>query len=115
MQAWEPLATELACSSSDDEVARLIARLLQQDQTAASSCQDLPVLLGCDTRLSSPALMQAASEGIQAMGLRAVQLGQVTTPQLHFQASRHPGHRLSVPCCMHYVLMEVPTLGLTQA
>uniref|UniRef100_A0A7S3R0L6 Phosphoacetylglucosamine mutase n=1 Tax=Dunaliella tertiolecta TaxID=3047 RepID=A0A7S3R0L6_DUNTE len=104
-QAWEPLATELAGCSSDDEVARLIISLLQSESNLASPANpardtalgSLAVLVGCDTRPSSPVLTQAACEGIQAMGVRAVQLGQVTTPQLHFQvAALNAGH-LSLP------------------
>eukprot|EP00983_Pelagomonas_calceolata_P113785 1160021-Pelagomonas_calceolata.AAC.6 len=114
LQAWEPLATELAGCSSDDEVARLIISLLQSESNLASPANpardtalgSLAVLVGCDTRPSSPVLTQAACEGIQAMGVRAVQLGQVTTPQLHFQEAHgralieyQAGKIDSMQCC----------------
>lgn len=46
------------------------------------------VLLACDTRPSSPALMAAAAAGVQALGGLAVDCGRLTTPQLHWQLRR---------------------------
>ena len=46
------------------------------------------VLLACDTRPSSPALMAAAAAGVQALGGVAVDCGRLTTPQLHWQLRR---------------------------
>jgi phosphoacetylglucosamine mutase len=39
---------------------------------------------GRDTRPSSPHLVAVAAEGIAAVGVRMLDLGLVTTPQLHF-------------------------------
>lgn len=46
------------------------------------------VLLACDTRPSSPALLAAAAAGVQALGGLAVDCGRLTTPQLHWQLRR---------------------------
>lgn len=46
------------------------------------------VLLACDTRPSSPALLAAAAAGVQALGGVAVDCGRLTTPQLHWQLRR---------------------------
>lgn len=88
-QAWEPLATELACASSDDEVSRLMARLLEQSEGGAppGSPPQLAVFVGYDTRPSAGELVSAAKAGVQAMGLHVLDLGQVSTPQLHFQVA----------------------------
>lgn len=49
------------------------------------------VLIGIDTRTSSPSLADACKAGVQSMGLQARELGLVTTPELHFcvQTSNH--------------------------
>lgn len=39
MQAWEPLATEIACAPDDRAVAHLVHRLLADAPEAASTCQ----------------------------------------------------------------------------
>lgn len=46
------------------------------------------MLLACDTRPSGPALLAAAAAGVEALGGQAVQCGQLTTPQLHWQVRR---------------------------
>jgi len=46
------------------------------------------VLLACDSRPSSPALLAAAAAGVQALGGVAVDCGLLTTPQLHWQLRR---------------------------
>lgn len=46
------------------------------------------VLLACDSRPSSPALLAAAAAGVQALGAVAIDCGQLTTPQLHWQLRR---------------------------
>lgn len=62
------------------------------EASAEGSCLDAgsvaKVLLACDTRPSSPALMAAAAAGVQALGGVAVDCGRLTTPQLHWQLRR---------------------------
>lgn len=85
-QSWEPLATELA-NCSDDEVGKLLQRVLDQAETKADpeAAKNLSVVVGCDTRPSAEELVQAAESGIEALELTVRDLGKVTTPQLHFQ------------------------------
>ncbi len=98
-QAWEAFATELARASDDREVARLVQRLLDaiDPEAAPPSASHAPapavVLLGCDTRPSAARLVAAARAGVEALAgvptpasqPLVLDLGQVTTPQLHFQ------------------------------
>ena len=42
------------------------------------------VVVGRDTRVSSPALAQACKDGILAVGGKCEDIGLVTTPQLHY-------------------------------
>jgi phosphoacetylglucosamine mutase len=113
-QAWEPLATELACASDDAQVAAIVASALSQPPPchasdthgahAAAMQRPAPaVLIGCDTRPSAARLVAAASAGVRAMGVEVLDAGTVTTPQLHFMVAArnagpsHPGPPASLP------------------
>ena len=45
---------------------------------------DARVMIACDTRESSPRLIQALSAGISSLGVTIKDFGLLTTPQLHF-------------------------------
>ena len=65
--------------------------VLQQHTTYTSHLhadKQARVLLACDTRPSSPALLAAAVAGVETLGGTAVQCGQLTTPMLHWQLRR---------------------------
>ncbi|KAG2426457.1 hypothetical protein HXX76_011688 [Chlamydomonas incerta] len=90
-QAFEPIATELANCSSDEEVASVLRdRVMATPATTSAHGAHavergaLTVLVGHDTRPSAPALMAAALAGVRALGVHAHSCGCVTTPQLHF-------------------------------
>ncbi len=55
---------------------------------AATAGAPARVLLACDSRPSSPALLAAAAAGVEALGGVAVDCGLLTTPQLHWQLRR---------------------------
>ena len=57
-------------------------------QPAAAAGAPAKVLLACDSRPSSPALLAAAAAGVEALGGVAVDCGLLTTPQLHWQLRR---------------------------
>ena len=42
------------------------------------------VFIACDTRDSSPRLIDALTAGIEAIGIKVKNFGELTTPQLHF-------------------------------
>lgn len=61
------------------------------------------VIVGRDTRLSSPALSQACVRGVEAVGGSAVDLGVVTTPQLHYMVvATNTGGAYGVPTIQGY-------------
>lgn len=81
-EEWEPYATDVA-NAPDDQLWNVISGL------AATVGADLSVpavvVVGRDTRVSSPALSMAVCDGVGVMqpaGVRS--LGIVTTPQLHY-------------------------------
>ncbi|KAF6778502.1 hypothetical protein AHF37_02177 [Paragonimus kellicotti] len=77
--AWEPVVVDfMHCSTS------LVAEWLQEKVTNLEAHVHPRVVLGYDTRASSPSLAEEVLVGIEAMSGLCVRLGLVTTPQLHF-------------------------------
>jgi len=80
-QAWESEASALAnCADSElaGEVERLVTKFSLPTQVAGL------VVVGRDTRQSSPALSQAVIRGVEVVGGVVQDIGVVTTPQLHY-------------------------------
>jgi phosphoacetylglucosamine mutase len=76
---WEAWATQLAQAPTAQEAAALVQRLV-----GGASAGGAAVVVGRDTRPSGPGLFAAAAAGVAALGVRLVDAGEVTTPQLHF-------------------------------
>lgn len=64
----------------DEEIARRIGRAYGEFLRPRS------VVVGCDGRLSSPALKQAVAEGLMAAGVDVVDIGQTGTEEVYFAA-----------------------------
>ena len=64
----------------DEEIARRIGRAYGQYLRPRS------VVVGCDARLSSPALKQAVAEGLMDAGVDVVDIGQTGTEEVYFAA-----------------------------
>ena len=78
---WEAVATSLA-NCEDKEVPGELERIVVKygiDRSAPSL-----VIVGRDTRVSSPSLASACLAGVSSLGGRSEDLGLVTTPQLHY-------------------------------
>ncbi|CEM03411.1 unnamed protein product [Vitrella brassicaformis CCMP3155] len=83
-QSMEPILTEFV--NADDAVQGL-RRLLEkiEAQPGVANGGGGRVVVGQDTRQSSERLVKAVKDGAQLMGVESiVDLGEVTTPQLHF-------------------------------
>jgi len=78
--AWESVATRLANCKDEDIPAQLDQIVVQFSIPEIDSL----VVVGRDTRVSSPALAIACLAGIAAAGGHAQDIGVVTTPQLHY-------------------------------
>ncbi|EGD78252.1 phosphoglucomutase 3 [Salpingoeca rosetta] len=79
--SWEAYATRLANCKDDElvgEINTIISECGIDMQTKAK------VVLGRDTRGSGLKLCQAARDGCTALGAEVVDLGIVTTPQVHY-------------------------------
>ena len=82
-RTWEPYAEALINASTSEAVKATIQDILQKEgfTLGASTAR---VVVGFDTRPSSKGLHACACAGIAALGGTVVDLGEVTTPQLHF-------------------------------
>ena len=80
-QEWEAVATRLA-NCPDDQVTSELDQIVAKYNIARSGSS--LVIVGRDTRVSSPALASACINGITGAGGQCQDLGLVTTPQLHY-------------------------------
>lgn len=79
---WEGFATSLA-NASDTDLETTITQLVED--LKIDTTIEAHVIIGRDTRASSPALAMAAADGVTAINPEGVfSLGIVSTPQLHY-------------------------------
>lgn len=79
--SWEKIATDLVNIDDGELVPKLrkIIKELEIDENLPAT-----IILGRDTRISSPRLANCAIEGINACRATLRDFGIVTTPQLHY-------------------------------
>lgn len=77
--SWEDIFTQITQS---DNLYADFTKLIQDKDIKFSD--KVRVMIACDTRNSSPRLMQALTDGIEATGVKVKNFQQLTTPQLHF-------------------------------
>ncbi|XP_018511176.1 phosphoacetylglucosamine mutase [Brassica rapa] len=82
-QEWEPFADQIANASSPKELVSLIKDFVEKKEIAIEKGGE--VWLGRDTRPSGESLLRAAEIGVRSvLGSVAVDVGVLTTPQLHW-------------------------------
>lgn len=79
--SWETIATNLANVQDNDLISMLTCISAKENIDLSIPAT---VIIGRDTRRSSPTLLKAALAGIEALRGNATDLGLVTTPQLHY-------------------------------
>lgn len=79
--SWETIATDLANAENSN-----LKEKLKHICTNENIDLSIPatVIIGKDTRKSSPKLLEFASKGVEALNGTVINLGLVTTPQLHY-------------------------------
>ncbi|KAL0751320.1 hypothetical protein Bca101_033323 [Brassica carinata] len=83
-QEWEPFADQIANASSPRELVSLIKDFVEKEEIAIEKGGG-EVWLGRDTRPSGERLLRAAEIGVRSvLGSVAVDVGVLTTPQLHW-------------------------------
>lgn len=84
-QDWEPFADQLANAPTPEALFSLITEFVEKENIPLHGEQGAEVLLGRDTRPSGESLLESAKQGIESIiGAIALDLGILTTPQLHW-------------------------------
>ncbi|CAA7061421.1 unnamed protein product [Microthlaspi erraticum] len=87
-QEWEPFADQIANASSPGELVSLIREFVEKEEIAIGEekkKKGAEVWLGRDTRPSGESLLRAAEIGVSSvLGSVAIDMGILTTPQLHW-------------------------------
>ncbi|KAL7162269.1 hypothetical protein ACSBR2_042700 [Camellia fascicularis] len=84
-QDWEPFADALASAPDSQHLAQLIDDFVKKENIPLEGAESAEILLGRDTRPSGKSLLEAAKQGIiSIVGAVAVDMGVLTTPQLHW-------------------------------
>lgn len=78
-QEWEDPFTE--CVNSKDLHTYVKEMISKRNINFSDTAR---VSVACDTRDSSPQLIKALKDGIEALGVKVKDFGQLSTPQLHF-------------------------------
>jgi phosphoacetylglucosamine mutase len=83
-QEWEPLAVDLVNCNGFKCTAR-IAQIITEKGLDISACEDKGfILIGRDTRPHSAGFHKRMEAGVQVLGGACADLGEVTTPLLHY-------------------------------
>ena len=93
--SWEPHAERFANAPSSPAFLAEMAALEASEGIAGMDGG--VVMVGRDTRPHSEAFMQRVREGVESVGGRVLDLGVVTTPQLHFAVQRANVNETSPP------------------
>ncbi|KAG0535919.1 hypothetical protein BDA96_03G019300 [Sorghum bicolor] len=96
-QHWEPFADALANAPDPDALLQLVLQFAKDEGIPLGGQDTAQVLLGRDTRPTGAYLLDAALQGINAIvGARAIDMGILTTPQLHWMVrSKNRGVKAS--------------------
>ncbi|KAK4557605.1 hypothetical protein RGQ29_007382 [Quercus rubra] len=96
-QHWEPFADALANAPSPQHLLHLIIEFVEKENIPLEGVRPAQILLGRDTRPSGESLLEAAKQGISSiLGAVAIDMGIVTTPQLHWMVrARNKGVKAS--------------------
>jgi len=79
---WEPYAEEIANANNSHEILCCLTAIIEKESIGGSVLAK--VIIGRDTRPHSKELSECAIRGITGFGAEVYDLGEVTTPQLHF-------------------------------
>lgn len=84
-QDWEPFADAIANVSDPEHLLQLILEFIQKEKIPFDGVKSVEILLGRDTRPTGEQLLESAKQGIcSIIGAVSVDIGVVTTPQLHW-------------------------------
>ncbi|PKA60421.1 Phosphoacetylglucosamine mutase [Apostasia shenzhenica] len=88
-QSWEPFAEALANAETPECLVELVFQFVKEEGITFGGERPAEVLLGRDTRPTGEALLEVSKQGIKAIiGVVPLDMGIVTTPQLHWMVWR---------------------------
>ncbi|KAF9595772.1 hypothetical protein IFM89_003514 [Coptis chinensis] len=88
-QDWEPFADAIANAIDPKDFIQLITEFVKKEDIPIGGVQSAEIYLGRDTRPSGEVLLEAAKQGISSVvGAVAIDMGILTTPQLHWMVRR---------------------------
>lgn len=91
-QSWEPLAEQLVNAESGAEAMVVVTNILKPFEPIAP--REPVVIIGRDTRPHSMELFECVRNGASVAGAQIIDLGEVSTPLLHFVVHYlHSTHR----------------------
>ncbi|XP_016649503.1 PREDICTED: phosphoacetylglucosamine mutase isoform X1 [Prunus mume] len=91
-QDWEPFADTLANARDPQHLVELIAEFVKKENITLDGAKPVEILLARDTRPSGEFLLEAAKQGIGSIiGAVALDMGILTTPQLHWMVRARNG------------------------
>ena len=82
---WEVYATRMALAETVDALAQVINEVVDAEEIVNAEDFKALVVIGCDTRPTSARLVRAACDGVRLTHVRVDDLGQCTTPMLHYR------------------------------
>ncbi|KAM7461788.1 hypothetical protein LguiA_029909 [Lonicera macranthoides] len=84
-QEWEPFANSLANAPDPQHLVELVVEFVKKENIQLNGAGKAEILLARDTRPSGESLLEAAKQGISSIiGAVAIDMGVLTTPQLHW-------------------------------
>ncbi|KAF3431729.1 hypothetical protein FNV43_RR26464 [Rhamnella rubrinervis] len=84
-QHWEPFADALANAQTPEHLLQVVDEFAESEGIALDGAKSVDILVGRDTRPSGSSLLEAAKLGIgSVIGAVALDMGILTTPQLHW-------------------------------
>ena len=102
---WELCANALCLAKTNEVFCEVLREIIPT--IPKHVCANKVVLVGRDTRESGKALVEALKDGVSGLGVKIIDIGTVTTPQLHFY----------VRCCNQYSHIDkqvlIPSLYYT--
>ncbi|XVF18661.1 hypothetical protein REPUB_Repub11eG0042100 [Reevesia pubescens] len=98
-QEWEPFADQLANAPTPQTLLSLTKEFVKKENIPLDGVQSAEILLRRDTRPSGESLLEAAKQGISSVfGAIALDLGILTTPQLHWMVhARNKSMKVTEP------------------
>lgn len=83
-ERWEIYANCLAQSETTQDLVNHVICIVNSNPPCNFHCEKAKVVIGYDTRASSPEFASICKSGVLSVGVEVIEIGCVTTPELHY-------------------------------